>query len=894
MGLRALGRRLAWLWRRGRFADELNEEMQLHVQLRARQLEEQGIERREAHYMAQRRFGNRTGVLDAASAAWGWGAWTNIGQDLRIGARSLRKAPGFTAVAVLTLAVGLGLNTAVFSMVSAAMIRGLPYPQTHQLVSLWEEYGRREPDIRSGHGTTIGSAGGPRRMAVSVANLLNYRAGAPSFVALASHEGAPMNLTGAGRPERVQGERVSSEFFSVLWVAPAIGRAFLPEDDREGAPPVAILTHAFWQRRFGGDPAVLGRSLMLDGSPYRVIGVLPAGFQAPSEFALPLRPEFFVPGAYSRDLLANHGDHGVNVVARLRPGASIQAPQAELDRVSAGLAAQYPQTNQGVRAAIAPLRDDLVRGVRDSLWVLLGATGVIVLISCLNVANLLLVRAVARRHECSVRLALGAGRGRMVRQFLAESLLLAMAGCVAGVLLGGGLMRLALALAPADLPQIRGATMDWRVFLVCSAVAALSGVFFGIAPAWQASGARPSDSLKTNARTGSGKTQVQWRAALTVAEVSLSLILTIGAGLLIKSFASVMGVDLGFQPDRVLAMNVNLSETRYATPEQRLQFFERLAERVAALPGVQSVAYANRMPLRGGWGTGIEVETAPGVTPDADSQAVSPGYFATLGLQLVRGRFLTPDDREGAPHVAVVNQAFVRQRLEGADPTGKRLRRGRAPWVEIVGVVNDIRRAGKTADITPQVYFPAGQVKLYPVRLADFAVRTAGDPRHLVNAIQDEIWALDKDQPVTNVRTLDEIVSESAALRRFETALLVLFAGVAVTLALIGIFGVLSYAVTQRRPELGLRMALGAAPRDIVALVLRQAGALIAYGVAIGLAGALALTRYLESLLFHVRAADWQSYAAAALLLVSLALTAALIPAFRGAKADPMTALRAE
>jgi putative ABC transport system permease protein len=894
MGLRAFRRRLAWLWRRGRFADELNEEMRLHIQLRARRLEEQGIERREAHYMAQRRFGNRTAILEMASAAWGWRAWECIAQDLRIGARSLRKTLGFTAVAVLTLAVGLGINTAVFSMVNAAMIRGLPYPQADRLVSLWEEYGRREPDIRSSHGTTIGSAGGPRRMAVSVANLRNYRAGARSFAALASHEGAPMNLTSAGRPERIQGERVSAEFFGVLGVAPAIGRAFLPEDDREGATLVVILTHAFWQRCFGGDTAVIGRSLMLDDSPYRVIGVLPAGFQAPSEFALPLRPEFFVPGAYSRELLTNHGDHGVNVVGRLQPNASPRTAEAEIDRISAGLAAQYPQTNQGVRAAIAPLRDDLVRGVRDSLWALLGATGVVVLISCVNVANLLLVRAVARRHECSVRLALGAGRGRMVLQFLAESMLLAGAGCASGVLLGGGLMRLAIAFAPADLPQIRGATMDWPVFFVCSAVAALSGVFFGVAPAWQASAACPADSLKTTARTGSAKAQVRWPATLTVAEVSLSLILTVSAGLLIKSFARLTGVDLGFQPDHVLAMNVNLTKTRYATPEQRLQFFERLEERVAALPGVQSVAYANRMPLRGGWGTGIEVETAPGVTTDADSQAVSPGYFPTLGLQLVRGRFLTPDDREGAPSVALVNQAFVRQRLNGADPIGKRLRLDRAPWLEIVGVVSDIRRAGKAAGITPQVYLSAAQIKVYPVRLADVAVRAAGDPRHLVNAIQDEIWALDKDQPITNIRTLDEIVSERAALRRFETALLALFAGVAVTLALIGIFGVLSYAVTQRTPELGIRMALGAGPRDIVALVLRQAGALIAYGVAIGVAGALALTRYLENLLFHVRAADWQSYAAAALLLVFLALTAALIPAFRGAKADPMTALRAE
>jgi putative ABC transport system permease protein len=548
-----------------------------------------------------------------------------------------------------------------------------------------------------------------------------------------------------------------------------------------------------------------------------------------------------------------------------------------------------------MRAVITPLRTDLVRNVKDSLFALLGAAGLIVLITCVNVANLLLVRAVARRHESSVRLALGASRFRMVRQFLAESMLLAAAGCAAGILLGRVLMGLLISAAPATIPQIASVTMDWRVFAACSAIATLTGLAFGLAPAWQASQTRPVDALRTTARNTGGKSQARWRTSLTVAEIALSMILIVGAGLLLKSFILLMGVDLGFQPDRILAMSINLPNVRYGTAIERLQFFQQLEERVKGLPGVQSVAFANRMPLRGGWGGSIVLDTAPDRDFEADLQAVSPGYFDALGIPLLQGRFLTADDRAGRQNVCVVNQAFVRRLLQGQSAIGRRLARNKdRPWVTIVGVVNDIRRGGKTDDINAQVYFSAAQTDMYPVRLADVAVRASGNPRQLVNAVQNQVWTLDKDQPVTDVRTLEEIVDASVAQRRFQTMLLVVFAGVAVVLAMIGIFGVLSYAVNQRTSELGLRMALGAAPRSIVALVLRQAGTLTAAGVALGLAGAFGLTRFVESLLFGVQRTDWTTYVAAVALLSTVAVAAALIPARRGSKVDPIVALRYE
>lgn len=894
MGLGKLGRRLAYLFHRSRHASDLEEEMRLHIDLRAQKFRQQGVAPGEAGYTARRQFGNQTWLAETSSELWGFGPWERLAQDFRHALRSLRKSPGFTVVAVLTLALGLGMNTAVFSMVNTVMLRGLPYREPGRLISLWEEYTKQGPNQFSSSGSKVGGAGGPRRTSVSVANLLDYR-NSHAFLGLAGFAYSQKNLTGDGTPERLLGEAVTANYFGLLGVEPEQGRVFLPQEDNPEANPVVLLTHDFCLRRLGGDTGVLGRTLMFDGRPHTIIGVLPRSFQPLGQFGQPDPVEFFVPAAYTRDLLVGHGDHEVNVLGRLRPEVTVRAAQSELDAISAGLAQRFPDSNTGIRAVIAPLRDDLIRSVTNSLQALLGASALIVLITCVNVANLLLVRAIARRHQTSVRFALGASRLRIVRQFLVESLLVAAAGCAAGIALGVVLMRLLVHAAPRNIPRLDSVAMDWRVFGVATAIATLTGIVFGMIPAWQASRTKPAESLKSSERNSVGKSQVRWRSALTVAEVALSMILLVGAGLMLKDFVEVLGVDLGFRPDRVLAMSIPLPALRYRSADDRLRFFQQLEERVRSLPGVRSAAFANRFPLRGGWGTGIVVDDGNPNNRDADSQAVSPGYFETLGIPLLQGRLLVAADQAGQPYAAVVNQAFVREFFFTVNPIGRRLRRGsKAPWVTIVGVVNDIRREGKTAQILPQVYLSAAQTDIYPVSLADFAVRTAGDPHQLINPIQQQVWALDKDQPVTNVRTMDEIISRSVAERRFRTLLLLLFALVAVGLAMIGIFGVLSYSVSQRTSELGLRIALGARPASILALVMKQAGGLIAAGVVTGLAGAYALTRYLESLLFNVKPSDWLSYAAAVVLLSAVSAAASLIPARRGARVDPIVALRHE
>jgi putative ABC transport system permease protein len=775
------------------------------------------------------------------------------------------------------------------------MLRSLPYAEPERLVSLWEGSlkGWNAVPVFNSSGSPLGGPTTAQRTTVSVANLADY-AHSPAFAALASFDIAAKNLTGLDTPERVQGEAVSANFFDVLGVKPALGRSFLPEEDRDGAAAAVILTDGFWRNRLGADTDVLARSISLDAQVYRIVGVLPPGFQSPYQLTIPGPVEFYVPAAYSRESLASRGNHDVDVVARLRPGVSVGQAQADLNVISANLGKQFPETNQNLRAGIAPLREDIARNVRQSLWILLGASALIVLIACVNLANLMLVRAARRQHESSVRMALGGGRWSLVRQYLAESLTLAGAGCAAGMAVGYVLMRVLVWLAPQNIPRIRNVNMDWQVFAAAAAVALATGLVFGVAPAWQASRTKAAEALKTSARSTGGRAQARWRSALTAAEIALSLILLVGAGLLLRSFVLVMGVDLGFQPERVLALNINLPDLRYADADRRLTFFEELERRVTALPGVEAVAFANRLPLRGGWSSDIALETSPDVVRDADCQAVSPGYFETLGIALERGRLLVPSDRKGQPPVAVVNQAFARQFLAGSDPIGRHFHRGSAPLETIVGVVNDIRRGGKTGEINPQVYFSAAQTDLYPVRLADFAVRTHGDPRQLVNAVQRQIWAIDKDQPVTNVRTLEEVISRSVEERRFQMVLLIAFAAVAVLLATIGIFGVLSYIVNQRMGELGIRVALGATPLRIVAIVLRQAGWWVAVGIGAGLAGAFALARYLESLLFEVHHGDPWTYTAAVALLLAVSLVAALIPARRGARVDPMTALRYE
>ena len=887
------GRRLARIFDRDRAASELDEEMRLHVELRARQLRERGLSPVEAGYAARRRFGNPLAAHDSSAGVWGWNIWERFIQDVRHALRSLSKSPGFAAVAVATLAAGLGMNTAVFSVVNAVMLRRLPYPEPGRLVSLWEEQLKPDRENFNSSGMQAGSAGSLLRTTVSVANIADY-AGSGAFAGMASYDFRAANLTGIGSPERIAGEAVSAGFFEVLGAAPVLGRTFTAADDRPGAPLVVVLTHDFWMERLGGDPEVLGREVLLDGAPYRVIGVMPGLFRSPLQVAYAEdAAEFFVPAAYPKSQLAARGDHDVNVVARLRPGVTVAAAQAALESVSAGLQKQFPRTNANFHAVVAPLGDDLVHKVSGPLWILLAASGVIVLITCVNMANLMLVRAVRRQHESSVRMALGAGRWGLVRQYLTESLIIAGAGCAAGMAVGLALMKKLVAMAPPETPRLAEVAMDWRVFGVAAAVATVTGLVFGLVPAWQASRAQAAEALKTAARGTGTKYQARWRAVLTTAEISLSLVLLVGAGLLLRSFMAAMGVDVGFRTERVLAMKINLPELRYKTGDARFAFFRELEARVKPLPGVEAVAFANRMPMRGGWSTGVSVDPAPDQDLDVAAQAISTGYFETLEIPLLRGRFFTAQDGADAPPVAIVNREFARRYMQDRDPVGGRLRRG-TNWCRIVGEVNDIRRRGKLDTINPQVYFSAAQTAQYPVQLSDLAVRTAGDPRRLVHAIQQQVWALDRDQPVTNVRTMQEIVGELVAENRFEMVLLVTFAGVAVLLATTGIFGVLSYLVSQRTSELGIRVALGASPWRILWLVLRQAGGWIGTGLALGAAGALALTYYLEALLFQVKRTDPWTYAGAALLLTAVSLAAALIPARRGAKVDPMTALRYE
>jgi len=887
-------RRIAAFFHRDAETRALREEMQLHVELRARKLHQAGLAPADAGFAARRQFGNATVYQDQISAIWGWNMWERFLQDLRHGIRMLVKAPGFTAITVLTLTLGLGINTAIFSAVNAVMLRPLPYSHHDRLISLWEDNTQPRDQRFSSSGTAVGSGGPIGRTTVSPANLADYRACA-AFEDLAAFDSSSANLNGIGTPERISGEAVTWNYFSVLGVLPAEGRTFLPEEDRPGADLVAIVSHEFWQRRLGGAADALGRSVMLDGSPYRMVGILPAGFQSPQEVALKTPSEVFRTASYASDLLTSRGDHEVNVVGRLKPGVSVTAAQAALSAISASLAKQFPATNGNFRADIAPLRDDLAGKVSRSLWALLGASGLIVLIACVNVANLLMVRAAGRRHESSVRMALGAGRLPLMRQLMTESLVIAVAGCLTGIALGRLLMLGLTAIAPPGIPRIESAGMDWRVFAAAAAIALSTAVIFGMAPAWQASQVKPVEALKTAARGTGGASQVRWRTALTVAEVALSLVLLVGAGLLLRSFSTVMGVNLGFQTDHVIAMNINLPQMHYPDASARLRFYQALAERVRTLPGVQTAAYANRMPLRGGWSSGIFVDGDLENEYSPDFQAVSPGYFETLGIPLLRGRSLTLQDDGKSVPVAVVNQAFAHQLLHDRDPIGHTMLRGPGePRIAIVGVVNDIRRGGKEKQIKPEVYLCAGQTSLYPVHLADFAVRTSGDPRALVNAISREVWAIDKDQPVTNVHTMDEIVDEALSERRFQTLLLLIFAAVAVALAIVGIYGVLTYSVSQRLSELGIRVALGAPPSAILGLVLRQAGALIAAGIALGIAGAYGLTRFLQDLLFEVKATDWRAYAGAVLLLAVVAVVAALIPARRGARVDPVVALRQE
>ncbi len=873
--LSALLRRLSLLFRRAELDRDLDDELRFHAEMTAERERALGASEDEARRIARLRLGNPARLREESRALHGFPRLETLGRDAALAVRRLRRAPGFTLAAVATLSLAIGANAALFALVDAVVLRPFPYPEPDRLVAIVE---------RTGSG----------RSSIAPANIADYRV--PAFESLAAWHFGEKDLSDGGRPETLFTHEVTHDFFSVLGVGPVLGRPFLPEEDREGGPKVVILSDGLWRSRFAADPAILGREVRLDRVPHRVVGVLPPDFNPPAGMAG--RPiSLYLPAQFPAELLSNRGDHETNLVARLSRGATLEAARASIHAVSERLGRDFPETNREVRADVVALDHDVTRAVRGSLLLLWGCVAAVLAIACLNVANLQVVRALSRQREMAITRALGASRGRLVTGLVVESLLLALVGGALGIVLAQSLLTGLVALAPAGTPRLSMAAIDGRVLGFSLLLTLLSGVLFGLVPALTAT-RTPFALLQSGAREHSSRAVLRWRAALVAGQVGIALVLLLTATLVVRSMIRLNGVALGFETERVVAARVKLPPLRYPDGPRRLAFFEELEQRLAARPGVESVAFANALPLRGGWGTGIEVEGRLSTDPrgdDADAQAVSPGYFRTLGIPHLAGRGLEPRDREGAPYVALVNEEFARRYSPGESALGKRFRRGsKAPWIEIVGVVGSLRRDGPDAAPAPQIYLPAAQTGTYPVRLADVAVRGTGGPATLAALVQAEVEAIDPEQPVSRVMSLDEALSRDVAQRRFGLALLTGFALTALLLTLVGIYGVAAYAVGQRTPELGERMALGASSPRILGLVVRSVLAQVLGGVAIGLPFAFFAARALGGLLYEIAPTDPVSFALVPLLLLGAGLAAALGPARRATRVDPVAALRWE
>ena len=802
-------------------------------------------------------------------------------QDLRYGLRVLWKTPGFTAVAVLALALGIGANTAIFSVVNGVLLRPLPFAEPERLVMVWMDnrvLGLRE-DLNS------------------YPNYVAWRDESQAFEHLAAFTSTSPTLTSErGEPERLQGVSATANFFGVLRAQPALGRLFTAEEEAEGKDAVVVIGHGLWRRRFGGQPGIVGQQITLNGRGRTVVGVMPQGFRFPGE------AEVWVPLAPTASMRAQRQSFWLSMVGRLRPGATVERAQAELSAVAARMEKEFPDSNQGFGAYVVSLHQQVVGRVSTALWVLLGAVGFVLLIACANVANLLLARAAAREREIAIRRALGAGRARLVRQFLTESVLLSLVGGGVGLLLAFWGVDALIALGPSDLPRLDQVGMDGRVLLWTVGISVATGLLFGLAPALQASQADLNESLKEGGRGGGeGARGRRVRNALVVAEVALALVLLAGAGLMIKSFLRLQEVNLGFNPERVLSMRVQLSGTNYRESARAVAFYEQLIERIEATPGVQAAAAIGTVFLsstpNSAW---FSVEGRPAPPPNERIEVpidpVTPNYFQAMGVPLLKGRAFDARDREGAPEVAIVNETFARRFFPGEEVLGKRFKFGppesEDPWMTIVGVVGDTRRTGFDTAVRPETYLPHAQS---PSRGMMLVVRsTAADPSALANAVRGAVASLDREVPVFQVRTMDELLSGLMAQRRLNMLLLAIFAGVALLLAAVGIFGVMNYAVSQRTHEIGLRMALGAQARDILKMVVGQGMALVLAGLVLGLAGALALTRLMSSMLYGVSATDPATYAGIAVLLMAVAFLACYLPARRATKVDPMVALRYE
>jgi putative ABC transport system permease protein len=880
---RLFSARLHGLLRREAVIGDIDEEMRLHIEMATEENIERGMPPEEARRAALRSFGNLDRLRDVAYGVRGGGFLETSMQDVWYGARVLARNKGFTAVAVLTLALGIGANTAIYSVVNELLLSPLPYADPERIVLLWEV-----------------SPEGRHQNTVSTANYRSWQEQSRSFEGMAAFVDQRLNLTGTGEPEEIAAQFATPELFRTLGVKPVLGRDMTPEDVAN-VPRAVLVSHGFWRRRLGGDPGAIGKSILLNALPVTVIGVLPAGFQwhirQVSGTGKPA--EIWVPLLLSTDPSRMRGRF-LSVVARRKPGVSLEEAQAEMRTLAARLQADSP-FNKGYGAEAIPVREQFVGNIRRALLVLLGAVGFVLLIACANVANLLLARAAARDKEIALRTALGAHRLRIVRQLLTESLLLAALGCLLGLVFAWLGIRVLVAISPRDLFMLQGVSLNLPVLAVTVAVSLATGIVFGLAPALEATRLSLGASLKEGGKGAAGQSarSRRLRGALVIAEVALAIVLLTSAGLLVKSFVRLQQVATGFRTDDVLTMVVRLPRAKYTETPQIVGFFRQAEERIRALPGARDVGIVNYLPFYGGLGaaTGFTIEgrpVPPGEEPGTDVRVADAGYFRTMGISLVRGRTFTDQEDTEARHVVLVNEALARQHFPGEDPIGQRISVDmfdEPVSTEIVGIVRDVKYESLMNAAQPTVYMPLPEL-IYP--FMTFVLRTDGDPADMAPAVRRAVREIDPDQPVADVRTMNQVMAEFVGRDRFNTLLLGIFAGLATLLAAVGIFGVMSYSVTLRTREIGLRMALGAQPGEVLGLLLKQGFLLTAIGIGVGIAGALALTRLLSGLLFGVGSTDPATFAAIVLLFAVVALIACYLPARRATRVDPLIALRSE
>jgi putative ABC transport system permease protein len=801
---------------------------------------------------------------------------TSLTRDLRYAARNLWRNPGFTCVSVAALALGIGANSAIYTVVNSVLLQPLRYAKPEQLVVL------RERNLKAGF----------PEFSLSPGNYVGYRDQNHTFSRMAAYSGQGLNLSGGAEPERLRGARVTPEFFDVLGRQPAVGRAFSPEEMRIGSHHVVILSHALWQRRFGGAADVLGKTVKLNEEVYSIIGVMP------SDFRFPARAEIWTPLAMPQPNWEQRGGHYLQGIGRLKDGATLAAAQSDLNGIAARAEQQFPKSNSGWDTTLSSLQEAAVGRIRPAMLMLTAAVGFVLLIACVNLANLLLSRSSVRRREIAVRASLGAGRWRLIRQLLTESVLLSATGALVGLGLALAATRLLSKLSPAILPRASEIAVDLRVVAFTAAIAVFTGLLFGMAPALHMARTDLIAALREGARGNAiGFRRNRLRSALVMGAVALALVLLSGAGLLMRSFYRLQSVDPGYDPHGVLTFRTNLPSAKYKTDEQEVAFYRRALERLRALPGVTVAGASQIFPLAGDdYILSFEQVGKPpvptGNEPSAAYYAATPGYFATLRIPIKSGREFNDHDDAAAPPVAIISESMARQFYAGENPLGQRIKMGNGSKpAEIVGVAGDVRDQELESKGRPAVYEPAAQVSFNAMY---FGVRAAGDPAALISGVRTVIRELDPELPLDAIGTVDDLVTTSLSQRHFAMLLMAIFAGIALALAMVGIYGVIAYSVTQATQEIGIRMALGARPADVLRMVFGYAGALLAAGLAMGVAGALAAGRLLATQLFEVRPGDPVTYVAVAAALLATGLAACAVPAFRAMRVDPLAALREE